>query len=129
MLPKIMSGLLILVGVIHLLPVTGFLGVGRLQALYGVALEDPNLIVLMRHRALLFAIVGLLLIAGAFVRDWQTPAIVAGLISIVGFQVLAVPAEGLNDAVRRVVLVDWVALGLLVCAAAIRLTNRATAAS
>jgi hypothetical protein len=43
---------------INFLPVTGALSGKRIQALYGVAVEDSNSEILMRHRAVLFGIVG-----------------------------------------------------------------------
>jgi len=122
---KIVSALLILVGIIHLLPVSGVLGIERLHALYGVTLDDPNLVVLMRHRAVLFAIVGLLLVAAAFHTAWQWPALSAGFISVVAFQALALSTTGIGDAVRRVVLVDWVALAALLAALALKLWSGA----
>ena len=118
---RLVSSLILLAAIIHLLPITGFFGPARLQALYGVAVTEPNLVVLMRHRALLFGILGALLVAAAFHRDWQVPALAAGLVSVIGFQGLAVPAEGLNAALRKVVLVDWVALAALLAAAGLRL--------
>ena len=39
---SVVTGLLVLVGIIHLLPVSGVLGVKRLAALYGVSLGEPN---------------------------------------------------------------------------------------
>lgn len=45
--------LVLLVGLVNLLPVSGALSKGRLESLYGIAIEDTNLEVLMRHRALL----------------------------------------------------------------------------
>ena len=56
---KVATGLLVLVGIIHLLPVAGVLGVDRLAALYGIALSEPNIEILMRHRAILFGLLGL----------------------------------------------------------------------
>jgi len=53
-------------GLINFLPVTGALSGKRIQALYGVAVEDSNSEILMRHRAVLFGIVGALIIASAF---------------------------------------------------------------
>ena len=45
---------LVVVGVIHLLPPAGVLGKAQLETLYGVPLQDANLVILMRHRAVLF---------------------------------------------------------------------------
>lgn len=128
---KVIAALLVIAGIIHLLPVTGVLGAPRLQALYGLPMDDPNLLILMRHRAVLFGIVGLLLIGAVFRTGWQTPAIAAGLISVIGFLVLArmsgapdagIPNAGIPNAeIRRVVLVDWVALAALVGALALKL--------
>ncbi len=56
---KVITGLLVLVGIIHLLPVFGVLGVERLAALYGISLGEPNIEILMRHRAILFGLLGL----------------------------------------------------------------------
>ena len=60
---KVVTGLLILVGIIHLLPVSGVLGVERLAVLYGITLEEPNLEILMRHRSVLFGLLGLFLLS------------------------------------------------------------------
>jgi len=118
---KIIAALLVIAGIIHLLPVSGVLGAPRLQALYGLAIDDPNLLILMRHRAVLFGIVGLLLIGAAFKAGWQTPAIAAGLISVIGFLILAKMAESPNAEIQRVVLVDWVALAALIGALVLKL--------
>jgi hypothetical protein len=60
--------MLTVVGIIHQLPLTGVLSVSRLQVLYGVTITDPNLEILMRHRAVLFGILG----AFAYWRDRAT---------------------------------------------------------
>ena len=57
---------LILVGIIHLLPVVGVLSAERLSALYGLQISEPNLLILMRHRAVLFALLGVFLIVASF---------------------------------------------------------------
>jgi hypothetical protein len=42
-------------------PVTGLLSAERLRALYGISFEGDTLLIRMRHRAVLFGIVGGLL--------------------------------------------------------------------
>ena len=58
MYERIITGLLLVVAFIHLLPLVGALGSGQLASLYGVEITDQNLEILMRHRAILFAIPG-----------------------------------------------------------------------
>lgn len=53
---KIISILLGIVAVIHLLPLAGVLGPQRLQSLYGLAFTEPELVILMQHRAVLFGL-------------------------------------------------------------------------
>lgn len=95
---------------IHLLPVAGVLGGDRLQSLYGIAIEGPDLQILMRHRAVLFGLLGLYLLAAAFIPALQPTALAAGLISVLSFLVLAWGTTGYNANIARVVAVDVVAL-------------------
>jgi len=53
-------------GLINFLPVMGALSHKRIESLYDISVEDRNYEILMRHRAVLFGIVGSLLIASAF---------------------------------------------------------------
>lgn len=113
------AGLLMVVGLIHLLPVVGVVGGDRLQALYGITVDDPSLSILLRHRAVLFALVGGLLVMGALVRPYRWLALVVGLVSVVSFLVLAQAEGGGNAAVQKVVRVDIAALLALLVVAAI----------
>ena len=120
---KLLSALLILVGLIHLLPLAGILGAERLATLYGLDFQEPNLLLLMRSRALLFGLLGALLIHAAWHPSVQPLALLGGLVSVAGF--LALAAGGTyNEALRRVVLVDWVALACLILALVLYLTGR-----
>jgi hypothetical protein len=108
------SGMLIAVGVIHLLPLSGVLGSEKLSSLYGIAFHDPNLIILMRHRAVLFGILGAFQVYSAFNRSYQTAGYISGLISVTSFLLLAKgEAQGYNDSIGRVVAADYIALGCL----------------
>ena len=116
MIAKLISGLLILVGVIHLLALSGVLGAERLTALYGIAFQEPNLEILTRHRAVLFGLIGSFLIYAAFKPAIQPIAFIAGLLSVSSFIWLAWSIGGYNAAIRNVVIADIVALVCLLIA-------------
>lgn len=118
-----MTGLLI-AGLIHLLALAGVVGGERLAQLYGLPFDEPNLQLLMRHRAVLFGLVGAVLVAGAFVPSLRMAAFIAGFVSVVAFLLLAMPSNGLNAALQRVVGADWIALAALVVAAGAELGAR-----
>ena len=105
----------LVVGVIHLLPLVGVLGGERLAQLYGIDASEPNLALLLRHRAVLFGLLGALCVAEAFRPALRGLALVAGWISVASFLALAAGTP-LNAQVARVVTADWVALGALVVA-------------
>ena len=102
---KAITALLILVGIIHLLPISGVLGAERLSALYGLSFQEPNISILMRHRAILFGILSLFFVYAAFQPTLQPLAFAAGFISVISFL-----------AVGKVVLADLVALASLLLA-------------
>jgi hypothetical protein len=110
----LVSAMLIVVGIIHLLPVSGALGDAHLTALYGLSFEDPNLEILMRHRAVLFGILGLFFLYSAFNPTMHKAAFTIGIVSIVSFLWLAWSVGGYNQEVARVFLADLVALSCLV---------------
>jgi hypothetical protein len=121
---KVVTGLLVLVGIIHLLPVSGVLGVERLAVLYGVSLGEPNIEILMRHRAVLFGLLGLFLVYAAFQPSLKPLAIIAGFVSVASFIAIAWSVGGYNDSLRKVVIVDIIAIVALIAAGAIHLISR-----
>ncbi len=124
-MPELISILLIIAGIIHLLPLSGVLGAERLAVLYGQSFDDPNLLIMMRHRAVLFGLLGTLLLAAAFVTWLRPLALGAGLVSVISFILLAKLSPGYNEALRKVVIADWVALvGLLLALALLLLQQR-----
>ncbi len=106
----LISASLILVGVIHLLPLSGVLGGERLLALYAVPITDPNLDILLRHRAVLFGLLGGFMIWAAIKPAWRAAAFAGGLISVASFLWIAAMTGGYNEAIGRVVAADVVAL-------------------
>jgi hypothetical protein len=107
---------LVLVGLLHLLPAVGMLGAARLQQLYGLDVSEPSLQLLMRHRALLFGLLGVGLLIAAFKPAWHGGALLVATVSVLGFLVLGA-GEPLNAAVQRVWWADVAALGVLALSA------------
>lgn len=105
---------LVLVGIIHLLPLSGVLGAERLAVLYGVVASDADLLILLRHRAVLFGMLGVLFVVAGFVRALQPTALVLGFVSVLSFLLLAWSVGGYSAQIGRVVIADVVALVLLV---------------
>ena len=117
----IVSSILFILAFIHLLPVVGVLGSDSLTKLYGISVSDSNTEILLRHRAVLFAIIGLFLLLSVFKSEYQPLAICIGLISVASFLLLTWSIEGLSSEIGRVVKVDWIALVLLLVAGVINI--------
>lgn len=108
----LVSVMLVLVAVIHLLPLSGVLGPARLSALYGIAFDEPNIAILMRHRAVLFGVLGAFLLVAAFRPEFQAAAFIAGFVSVGSFMYLAWSVGSYNTHIARVFAAD---IGALVC--------------
>ena len=121
---RLVTAALIVAGIIHLIPITGVLGADRLTSLYGLPLTEPNLVILMRHRAVLFGLLGAFMVYASFRPALQVPAFIAGFVSVLSFFWIAWSANGYNDAVARIVAGDVVALCSLVIGAIVRARNR-----
>ena len=115
----LVSAMLLVVGVIHLLPLSGALGGERLASLYGLSFSDPNLEILMRHRAALFGLLGTFLVFSAFKPAYHTLAYIGGFISVVSFLYIAWSVGGYNQHVARVFAADVIALVCLVIGGAV----------
>jgi hypothetical protein len=113
---RVVSALFVIVALVNLLPASGALGAARLEALYGMAFEDAGLVLLMRHRAILFGLVGGLLLAAAVRPALRPTAATLGLGSMLSFVALAWPPGAQGAALQRVFWVDAVASLLLALA-------------
>ena len=106
---KIITLLLLIVAVIHLIPITGFAGVARLESLYGIPVSGKDMEILMRHRAVLFGILGVFFAYAAFTPAVQPLAFLAAFATLVSFFYLAYAVGGYNEAIRKIVIGDIVA--------------------
>jgi hypothetical protein len=111
--------LVLVAAAINLAPVLGAFAPGRMSAAYGVELGDANLQILMRHRAVLFGLVGGLLVAAAFHPPLRTVGYVVGFSSMVSFLVLAWLVGGYGAEIQRVVAIDGVGIAALAGAACV----------
>ena len=110
---------LLIAGVIHLLPLPGVLGTGNLARPYGITVSDPNTAILLQHRALLFGILGALMLVAIPVPSLRIVALSVGFVSAASFIVVAVWVGSYNGEINRVVMADVIAsllLGLGLCA-------------
>lgn len=109
--------MLVCAAVVNLLPAVAVLSVDRACAVYGLEPVDGDLRLLLRHRGLLFAILGSALLPTAFRPRWRTAALTANAASMAGFLAL-IPLEApVSPAMLRVAKVDAVGLILLAGAA------------
>ena len=102
----VVYGALVIAGLIHLLPLSGVLGSAQLASLYGFRFDEPNVSILMRHRAVLFGLIGSFMLWSIFRPSLRSAAFLGGMISVASFILLALTADAYNAQIRRVVLVD-----------------------
>lgn len=122
---QLRSGIVVLAlaaaAIINLMPAAGILGAATLERLYGLPVDTPELALLLRHRAVLFLLLGLGLLGALRWPAWRLPMLVAALASMASFMALAgTHGVTLPAALARVWWVDalvlpWVvvAIGLL----------------
>jgi hypothetical protein len=109
--------LVLVAAAINLAPVLGVVSPERMSALYGIDLDDPNLQILMQHRAILFGVVGGLLFVAAFNPPLRVLGYVVGFSSMVSFLLIAWLVGGYNAEIQRVIVIDVVGIAALAGAA------------
>lgn len=120
---RLISALLIVVGLVNFIPIVGIVSAQALSRAYGIELPEGDLLILLRHRALLFGVIGALIISSAFLRHLQVAAMIAGFVSMVGFLILAFSAGDYGERIHGVVVADAVATVLLLTALGLRMRS------
>lgn len=105
---------LFITGVMHMMPVIGVLGIERLQTLYGIDRVSDDLELLLRHRAVLFGIIGCLMLYSLFESRLRLIAVFVGLASMLSFIALAQLSDGIGSELKKVVWIDWLCSVLLI---------------
>lgn len=117
---RTISILLLIVGVINFLPIIGVLSAAKLSSAYSVDLVGNDIIILMRHRALLFGIVGGFVLFSVFRPAYQSVAMVMAAISMVGFLYFVWAAGEYNDSIFRIAMIDLIGIACLVLASVLK---------
>ncbi len=105
---RAISIILVAVGLMNLYPIIGVLSADALTNLYGVTILDNDLLILMRHRAVMLGIIGVFMVIAAFRPNLQATAIIIGLTSMMAFVGLTLGAGDIGDSVNKVMLADVV---------------------
>jgi hypothetical protein len=103
---RAISIILVAVGLMNLYPIIGVLSADALTNLYGVTILDNDLLILMRHRAVMLGIIGIFMVIAAFRPNLQSAAIIAGLTSMLAFVGLTLGADDSGESVNKVMLAD-----------------------
>lgn len=122
----LISGILIVVGIINILPVIGVISGAQLAALYGAMPDHPDMLILLRHRAVLFGLLGAFILAASVRSALQLWACVAGLVSMLSFIVIAGTTGNFGPELERIVMIDAIGCGGLVLILLLRQPGRAS---
>lgn len=117
------TGLLLVAGIINLIPVVGVLSVEQLVRLYEVPLDNTDLVILMRHRAVLFGLLGAFIIFSTIRPTLQQIACIAGLISMLSFVVIAYAVGDFGQPMSKIIVADIIGS---IALAAVLLIRRTT---
>ncbi len=111
---KIFRVCLFIVGLINIAPsVLAFLP-NKISESYGIEIPNQNYELLLRHRAVLFGIIGGLIIYSSISKKNYSMAVCIGLISMVSFVILLILSNGeINSELNKVMKIDVIGIFIL----------------
>ncbi|WP_194828134.1 phosphopantetheine adenylyltransferase [Nocardia sp. XZ_19_231] len=117
--------LLAAVGLLNTAPALGAIAPTGMYAAYGITPAGPDLEVVLRHRAVLFAVIGAGLVVAVFRPALRPIAIRANAISFASFLALVIADGSVGPGLMRVAAVDVAGLVVLGAGAALLRDDRA----
>jgi hypothetical protein len=102
--------LLLIIGLINVAPIAGLFSKSLLERSYGILIADPNLEILLRHRAVLFGIVGSLVLISIAIPEWRLLALVMVGCSMISFFLLVLFFDNVNSQVLNIAYTDIVGI-------------------
>lgn len=116
----IIGGLILIAALINFVPIIGVVSSAKLETLYGLTITSPDLEILMRHRALLFGMLGGFMAYAALSGQLQNWAIGAGLLSMVSFIALAYSVGDFSFHISKINKADIAGILCLAVAAVLK---------
>lgn len=111
---KFFSISLAIAGLINLLPVIGVFSQSIIEWLYQINIVDSDLTLLMRHRAVLFGLVGSLLFYSLLKSELRIIVAIIALVSMLSFSLLTWLLNIDNDKLIQIAMIDLVASLILI---------------
>ncbi|MEL7489657.1 MAG: phosphopantetheine adenylyltransferase [Pseudomonadota bacterium] len=118
------AALIFIAGLINFLPVAGVLSGEKIENLYGLTTIDATLEILLRHRAVLFGLLGGFMMWSAFRPALQTLAIIGGFAAMISFIGLFFAVGDASPSLEKIVIADFFGCGCLVIALVLMLINK-----
>lgn len=123
MLVKAITLCLIVVGLINFVPVFAGLSAHKIESAYSITLANPDMAILMRHRALLFGILGGFILYAAFVPQFQVAAMLMAGVSMLGYAYLTFTTDVYNEALGKVLMFDLIGVFFLAVAVVLKVLS------
>lgn len=117
---KLIIALIVVAGLINFYPIVGILSSEMLFNLYKIDSISNDLIILLKHRAILFGLLGGFIIYSAFKPELQIWGIILGLVSMVSFIIIALFTGSYGVGIQKIIIADVIALVSLVISLVLR---------
>ena len=115
---------LFIAGFVNILPATIAFLPSKISKSYGFEVSNVNYQLIIRHRAVLFGIIGGLIIFSAITKKYYEISTIAGLISMMSFIIMYFLIGNINNELRKVMIIDVIATIILLIGSTIyTLTN------
>ena len=105
---------LLIAGGINILPAILTFSPEKLSRSYGIEIPNADFELLLRHRAVLFGIVGGIMIYSAISKKYYSISVTIGLVSMISFVILYFLIGGINADLGKIMKIDLVAILVLV---------------
>ena len=101
--------ILFISGIVNILPFFLTFLPEKISKSYGIQVLDMNYELLLRHRAVLFGIIGGILIFSSLTKKYYDLSTMVGLVSMVSFIILYFLIGNINMELKKIMLIDVVA--------------------